>query len=445
MMRRHRFKQTTGIGGGFAGDEGKGKIITALIELFQPRYVVRYQGGSNAGHTLVVAGREFKAHLLPSGVLQPGTINVIGTGVALNVGKLMTEVAELLELVDLHPELRISKYAQLVLPYHLTLDAGQETARGSESIGTTKQGIGPFYETVAARTGIQVGSLNNPTHLRKQVRRTVEYANARLKTINAEPISEDQVMEELDGVKTWIQPFVCDVEETLATAQALGESMLFEAQLGVIRDVVYGQHPNVTSSHPSLRHIGTVTGIEPEDRIMVLKAYSSMVGTGVLGTAIESDELTEILRTKGGNKGEYGATTGRARDLAWIDLPAAKLGVRYHGATEVALTCLDVWGDIGIPELRICIDYTLNGKSLGRYPDAWEVEEAKPVYETHPGWNMSRAEMNEIRSFEDLPKEAQSYVRRIEEYLRIPVGLVSVGPAADQTIDLLSDVPVVFQ
>ena len=445
MMRRHRFNKTTGIGGGFAGDEGKGKMITTLIELARPRYVVRYQGGTNAGHTLVVGDIEFKAHLLPSGVLQPDTVNVIGTGVALNLKKLRVELAELLELGVPHPELRISKYAQLVLPYHITLDAGQELARGTDSIGTTRQGVGPFYETVAARTGIQVGSFSNPTHLRKQVRKTVDYANTRLKTINANPISEDEVMEEIESIREWVTPFVCDVEDHLRTAQQQGESILFEAQLGVIRDVLYGQHPNVTSSHPSLRHVGTVTGIEPKDRIMVLKAYSSMVGTGVLGTALESEELTQILRAKGGNKGEFGATTGRARDLAWIDLPAAKFGALYHGATEVALTCLDVWGDIGVPEIKVCVDYTLHGKSLGRYPDAWEVEEAKPVFETYPGWNMPRAEMNQIRSFEDLPIEAQSYVRRIEEYLQIPVGLVSVGPAADQTIDRLTNTPVVYQ
>lgn len=409
------------------GDEAKGKIVDLLAQ--DARYVVRYAGGSNAGHTVCVNGTTYKFHLIPSGILHPHVTAVIADGVVLDLRAFEIEAASLAEQgVDLS-RLRIGLGVHLTLPYHRLLDELEE-AQVEGRLGTTKRGIGPTYADKAWRIGVRVADLMEPERFAHRVRRVLQRRNPTIERVyHVKPLDAEPLIEEFTRYAGLIRPYVCDVPSLLMTALEQGEPILMEGAQGTLLDLDYGTYPYVTSSHPVAAGACLGTGIAP-NRLTeiwgVAKAYTTRVGEGPFPTELH-DETGDRIRNRGR---EYGTTTGRARRVGWLDLVALRYAARINGFTALALTLLDVLS--GFPTLKVCVAYRLNGKETREFiADAPTLERCQPVYAELPGW---QEPIEDCRTVDELPPNAQAYLRFIEQYVGVPIRLISVGPGREQTI-----------
>lgn len=409
------------------GDEGKGKIVDLLSR--DADIVARYQGGANAGHTIVVDGKKVVLHLIPSGILHPGVQCIIGNGTVIDPVALMDEIHMLEGMgVDVAGRLHISHKAHLIMPYHKALDAIRE--KGAGGIGTTGRGIGPAYFDKATRIGIRIVDLLDREGLREKLRTNLEEKDRLLQAIyGAQPLDIEAIISEYVNFDARIDPFITDTTHLLNQALADGKHILAEGAQGALLDLDHGTYPYVTSSNPTSGGACTGLGIPPTSIgsvLGVVKAYSTRVGLGPFPTELDN-EVGEMLRAEGH---EFGATTGRSRRCGWIDIPALKYSAQVNGITEIALTKLDVLG--AFSELQMCTGYTLNGKPLRYFPaDARTLEQVQCEYVTLEGWQQ---DLSSAQSFNELPSAAKSYVRAIERELGIPVQWVSTGPGREQTI-----------
>lgn len=411
------------------GDEGKGRMVDLLTEDYD--VVVRYQGGGNAGHTVVNEQGTFALHLLPSGIFRPDVINILGNGVAVDCENLWKEMQEVEKkgVKLLPPHFQISERASLVLPWHRELDALEEARLADQKFGSTKQGIAPFYADKAAKKTILAGELLHPAHLRAHVEQLVEWKNLTLtKVYGAKPTTTEEVLAWLDQYGTPLKPYIGNTAKVLREADRAGKRILFEAQLGALRDLDLGIHPYTTSSNALAAYapVGSgYPGVKLDNVIGVVKAYSSCVGEGPF-TCEWFGEEAETLRKAGG---EYGAKTGRPRRVGPIDLVATRYGVRAQGATTLALTKLDVLSYLS--EIPVVVRYTVDGEETDEFPFPACLEDAKPVEITLPGW---KQDISSCRTWDALPKEAKDYVLYLEKALDCPIHYVSVGPERDAII-----------
>lgn len=416
------------------GDEGKGKIVDLLTPL--AKVVVRFHGGNNAGHTVLAGGEKYALHLIPSGVLHPETLCVIGNGAVLDPEAFFREADDLaLRGVDVGPRrLKISYKTHIIMPYHTVLDKAREAWRGGDKIGTTGRGIGPCYEDKASRVGIRAGDFYQPELLRIKIKRALEEKNALLVGLYGEPaISADMVFEAMKPYAERIKPYLADVSSEILAAREAGKTIMFEGAQGVHLDIDHGTYPFVTSSNAVAACALTGSGVHAarQERIVgIAKAYVTRVGSGPFPTEIFGD-LGELIRQKGA---EFGVTTGRPRRCGWFDGVMARESVRLCGFTEMALTKLDVLS--GLKELQIASAYEYKGRSL-QFPPQLEgaLEEVRPVFETLPGWE---EDITDARTWADLPENARRYVARLEEITGVPVTVVSVGPGREQTIERIA-------
>ncbi len=411
------------------GDEGKGRMVDLLTERFD--VVIRFQGGGNAGHTVINEFGRFALHLLPSGVFRPGVMNILGNGVALDPENLWTEIQDVTEKgVAVTPEnLMISDRASLLLPWHRDLDELEERRLADKKFGSTKQGIAPFYGDKYQKKTVLAGELFEPEKLRVHLKELMEWKNLTLQRVyGAEPYTEERLEQWLENSCAKIRPYVRNTGIFLREAQAQGKNLLFEAQLGSLRDLDYGIHPYTTSSNTLAAYAPIGSGL-PSARITdvvgVVKAYSTCVGEGPFVCEMFGEEA-EKLRKAGD---EYGAKTGRPRRVGPVDLVATRYGVEVQGATEIALTKLDVLSDMA--EIPLCVRYLTNGEETEEFPFPTKLADAKPVIETMPGWQQ---DISGVRRWEDLPEAARNYVLRIEEAIRCPITYISVGPERESII-----------
>lgn len=423
----------TAIVGANWGDEGKGKMTDALAATSS--YVVRYQGGSNAGHTIINSYGKFALHMLPSGVFHPEITNIIGPGTALDIDVLLKERDELLARGVPEPTIRISERAQVVLSIHRLFDELEEERLGANGFGSTKRGIAPFYADKYAKLGVQVADLYDEERLFHRLEQSLAAKNVLLQQLyNRQPIKASELLPELLEQAEKLRPFVCDTSTLLHEAYRNGQSILLEGQLGALRDPDHGIYPYSTSSSTLAGFAPVGAGLPPyaiTRIIAVVKAYSSCVGAGPFVSELTGEEADQ-LRRLGGDAGEFGATTGRPRRMGWFDAVASRYGCMLQGATEVALTNLDVLGYLD--EIPVCIGYELDGKIIKEsFPVTAKLDQAKPVLERLPGW---RCDISKVRSFEQLPEAAQRYVRFVEEAIGVKVGSVSVGPNREQLMTL---------
>lgn len=421
----------TAIVGANWGDEGKGKMTDVLAA--EAQYVVRYQGGSNAGHTIINEFGKFALHMLPSGVFYPGVCNVIGPGVALSIAEFLGERARLLERGIPEPLLRVSDRAQVVLPYHLLLDRLEEERLGARSFGSTKSGIAPFYSDKYLKLGLQVADLYDENRLHARLSSALESKNTLLRHLyGQEPLRAEDLVPGLRAQAEELRPFVCDTTALLQDALDRGESVLAEGQLGALRDPDHGIYPFSTSSSTLAGYAPVGAGVPPQalTRILaVTKAYSSCVGAGPFVTELSGAEAEE-LRRRGGDAGEYGVKTGRPRRVGWFDAIATRYGCRVQGATEVALTNLDVLGYLDV--IPVCTAYRVDGAETDRFPVSATLDRAEPVLEQLPGW---RSDISGARRFADLPPQARDYVLALEAMIGVRIRWVSVGPGREQLIE----------
>lgn len=412
------------------GDEGKGKITDMLAK--ESDIIIRFQGGSNAGHTIINNYGKFALHLLPSGVFYHHTTNVIGNGVALNIPYLVNEVNELVNKGVPKPNILVSNRAQILMPYHIAFDAYEEERLGGRSFGSTKSGIAPFYSDKYAKTGFQVSELYDEKSLKEKVYRICEMKNVLLEHLYHKPaINPEELFQTLLQYKEMIDPYVCDVSKYLHEAIRAGKNILLEGQLGSLKDPDHGIYPMVTSSSTLAAYGAIGAGIPPyeiKNITTVVKAYSSAVGAGAFVSEIFGDEADE-LRRRGGDGGEFGATTGRPRRMGWFDAVASRYGCRIQGTTEAVLTVLDVLGYLD--ELPVCVGYEVDGTVTKDFPTTVELEKAKPVYETLPGW---KCDIRGIKNYEDLPENCRNYIEFIEKQLEVPITMVSNGPGREDII-----------
>lgn len=412
------------------GDEGKGKITDMLAE--DSDIIIRFQGGSNAGHTIINDYGKFALHLLPSGVFYNHTTSIIGNGVALNIPYLVKELESLTSRNVPMPKILVSDRAQILMPYHILLDAYEEERLGGKSFGSTKSGIAPFYSDKYAKIGFQVSELFDEEGLKEKVYRVVETKNVLIEHLyHKEKLDPEEIYQTLLEYRDMIKPFVCDVSAYLHQALKENKRILLEGQLGSLKDPDFGIYPMVTSSSTlaSYGAIGAgIPGYEIKDVITVVKAYSSAVGAGEFVSEIFGDEADE-LRKRGGDGGEFGATTGRPRRMGWFDAVASRYGCRVQGATEVALTVLDVLGYLD--ELPVCIGYEIDGEVTRDFPTTRLLKKAKPVYTTLPGW---KCDIRGITKYEDLPENCRNYIEFIEKELEVPITMVSNGPGRHEII-----------
>jgi adenylosuccinate synthase len=421
----------TAIVGANWGDEGKGKMTDAAAA--KSSYVVRYQGGSNAGHTIINRYGKFALHMLPSGVFYPEVINVIGPGAALDIDILLREREELLARGVPEPKLRISDRAQIVLSIHRLFDELEEERLGARGFGSTKRGIAPFYADKYAKLGVQVADLYDRERLLQRLEQSLSAKNVLLEQLyGRQPIKTDELIEELQEQAEKLRPFACDTSKLLHDAYRNGENILLEGQLGALRDPDHGIYPYSTSSSTLAGFAPVGAGLPPYSitRIMaVVKAYSSCVGAGPFVSELDGPEADE-LRRRGGDAGEYGATTGRPRRMGWFDAVATRYGCMLQGATEVALTNLDVLGYL--KEIPVCVGYELDGEIVrDHFPVTAKLESAKPVLQRLQGWS---CDISEVRVFEQLPEAAQQYVHFVESAIGVRIASVSVGPRREQLI-----------
>ena len=412
------------------GDEGKGKITDMLAE--DSDIIIRFQGGSNAGHTIINDYGKFALHLLPSGVFYNHTTSVIGNGVALNIPYLIKELESLTSRNVPMPKVLVSDRAQILMPYHILLDAYEEERLGGKSFGSTKSGIAPFYSDKYAKIGFQVNELFDEEGLKDKVYSVVETKNVLIEHLyHKEKLDPEEIYQTLLEYRDMIKPFVCDTSVYLHQALKENKRILLEGQLGSLKDPDFGIYPMVTSS-PTLASYGAIgagiPGYEIKDVITVVKAYSSAVGAGEFVSEIFGEEADE-LRKRGGDGGEFGATTGRPRRMGWFDAVASRYGCRVQGATEVALTVLDVLGYLD--ELPVCIGYEIDGEVTRDFPTTHLLKKAKPVYTTLPGW---KCDIRGITKYEDLPENCRKYIEFIEKELEVPITMVSNGPGRHEII-----------
>lgn len=413
------------------GDEGKGKIVDLLSS--DTNYVVRYQGGANAGHTLKFDDKTIVLHLIPSGMFNGDAKCVIGNGVVIDPIALVSEIAEVEKLdVNLDGRLFISSSAHVILPYHKVLDQLKERSRGKDAIGTTGRGIGPAYVSKVSRIGIRMNDLLDPDGLREKIGSNLEDINNALRNVYGEdPLEADAMMDSLRPAIDTLTPYICNSTNLLHEALENGESVLLEGAQGSLLDVDHGTYPYVTSSSPTAGGACTGSGIPPmaiTHALGITKAYCTRVGNGPFPTELDN-EAGEKLRKNGQ---EFGATTGRPRRCGWLDLPALKYAVRLNGMNELALTKLDVLDDF--ETIKVCTGYHFNNSQTDIFPlDADDVDKLEPVYREFPGWNRST---RNISRFEDLPIEARNYIRFIEDYIGVKFTIVSTGPKRSETIVL---------
>ena len=412
------------------GDEGKGKITDMLAETSD--IIVRFQGGSNAGHTIINNYGKFALHLLPSGVFYGHTTSIIGNGVALNIPYLIKEINSLVEQGVPKPKVLVSDRAQIIMPYHIKFDEYEEERLGKNSFGSTKSGIAPFYSDKYAKIGFQVSELFDDEILRDKLERVCIQKDVILEHLYHKPaIDKEELMNTLHEYRDMVAPYVCDTALFIQEALKDGKTVLLEGQLGTLKDPDFGIYPMVTSSSTLAAYGAIGAGIPPyeiKDIITVVKAYSSAVGAGEFVSEIFGEEADE-LRRRGGDGGEYGATTGRPRRMGWFDAVASRYGVRMQGATQVSLTVLDVLGYLD--ELPICVGYEIDGKITRDFPVTAELKKAKPVYEKLPGW---KCEIKGIREYNELPENCRKYIEFIEKELGVPVTMVSNGPGREDII-----------
>lgn len=412
------------------GDEGKGKIVDTLAD--RADIVVRYQGGANAGHTIVNKYGKFALHTLPSGVCHPACINVLGNGVALNIPLVIKEIKELEERGVPKPQVLISDRAQIVMSYHISFDAYEEERLGGKSFGSTKSGIAPFFSDKYAKIGFQVCELFDDEILQEKIQRVCALKNVLLEHLYHKPLlQEEALMEEAHTYRDMVRPYVTDTASFLQRAIAEGKQILLEGQLGTMKDPDHGIYPMVTSS-PTLAGYGAIgAGIAPyaiEKIVTVTKAYSSAVGAGEFVSEIFGDEAEE-LRQRGGDGGEYGATTGRPRRVGWYDAVASRYGCRLQGATDVALTVVDALGYLD--QIPVCTEYEINGVRTKEFPTTPGLKKAKPVWTVLDGW---KCDIRGIRTYEELPENCRKYVEFIEEQIGFPITMVSNGPGREDII-----------
>lgn len=421
----------TAVVGANWGDEGKGKITDMLGE--QSDIIVRFQGGSNAGHTIVNDYGKFALHILPSGVFYNHTTSIIGNGVALNIPDLVKEIKGIVDKGVPMPKIKVSDRAQIVMPYHILFDEYEEERLAGKSFGSTKSGIAPFYSDKYAKVGIQVSELFDEDELRDKLEGVLVKKNIMLKNLYHKPeIDLDELMETMRTYRKDIEPYVCDVGTFLFNARKEGKRILLEGQLGSLKDPDHGIYPMVTSSSTLAGYGAIGAGVPPYEigRIVtVVKAYSSAVGAGEFVSEILDEPVADELRRRGGDGGEYGATTGRPRRMGWFDAVASRYGCRVQGATEVALTVLDVLGYLD--ELPICVGYEVDGKVMKDFPTTNLLKKAKPVYETLPGW---KTDIRGITKYDELPENCRKYIEFIEKELEVPIKMVSNGPGRHEII-----------
>jgi adenylosuccinate synthase len=421
----------TAVVGANWGDEGKGKMTDALAS--HSDFVVRYQGGSNAGHTIINPYGKFVLSLLPSGVFNPNVINVIGPGVALNLSDFFKEWNALLERGVTPPQLFISERAQVLMPYHIRFDELEEERLGKNSFGSTKKGIAPFYSDKYSKLGIQVADLYDMERLKARLESSLVSKNILLKHLyNQPPVNLQELLNELTRLSALLKPFVRDTTTLLNHALAEGKTVLVEGQLGSLRDPDHGIYPFTTSSSTLAGFASVGAGIPPHQIkriIAVVKAYSSCVGAGPFVMELEGEAANE-LRNRGGDAGEYGAVTRRPRRVGWFDAVATRYGCQLQGATEAALTNLDVLGYLD--EIPICTAYEIDGERTMTFPSSDNIHRAQPIIETVPGW---KCDVSHVRRFEDLPQQAQDYVSSMEELIHTPIRWISNGPNREQLIE----------
>lgn len=412
------------------GDEGKGKITDMLAE--KADIIVRFQGGANAGHTIVNNYGKFALHTLPSGVFYNHTTSVIGNGVALNIPILMKEIKSITDRNVPMSKILVSDRAQMVMPYHILFDQYEEERLGGKSFGSTKSGIAPFYSDKYAKIGFQVSELFDDELLEEKVQRVSEMKNVILEHLYHKPLIDPaELLNTLHEYRDMIAPFVCDVSAFLDKALKEGKTILLEGQLGTMKDPDHGIYPMVTSSSTLAAYGAIGAGIPPyeiKQIVTVSKAYSSAVGAGAFVSEIFGDEADE-LRRRGGDGGEFGATTGRPRRMGWFDCVATKYGCRLQGATDVAFTVLDALGYL--EEIPVCVGYEIDGEVTTDFPVTYKLEKAKPVLKKLPGW---KCDIRGIKKFEDLPENCRKYVEFIEEQIGFPITMVSNGPGREDII-----------
>ena len=412
------------------GDEGKGKITDMLAE--NADIIVRFQGGANAGHTIVNDYGRFALHTLPSGVFYNHTTSVIGDGVALDIPKLFNEIQQVINGGVPKPKILISDRAQIVMPYHVLFDEYEEERLGKASFGSTKSGIAPFYSDKYAKIGFQVQELFDDEILKSKVARICEKKNVLLEHLYHKPLlKEDELMNTLHEYRDMVAPYVADVSSFLDKALKENKTILLEGQLGTLKDPDHGIYPMVTSSSTLAAYGAIGAGVPPyeiKQVVTVVKAYSSAVGAGAFVSEIFDDEADE-LRKRGGDKGEFGATTGRPRRVGWFDCVASKYGCRMQGATDVAFTVLDVLGYLD--EIPVCVGYEIDGEVTTEFPVTSKLEKAKPVLKTLPGW---KCDIRGIKEYDKLPENCRKYIEFVEEQLGFPITMVSNGPGRDEII-----------
>ncbi len=412
------------------GDEGKGKITDMMAR--EADIVVRFQGGANAGHTIVNNYGKFALHTLPSGVFYSHITSVIGNGVALNIPLLFKELQSVMERGVPAPKLLVSDRAQIVMPYHILFDRYEEERLGGKSFGSTKSGIAPFYSDKYAKIGFQVSELFDEELLREKVERVCEMKNVLLEHLYHKPlIDSGELLETLHGYRDMAAPYVGDVSAFLDRALKEGKTVLLEGQLGTLKDPDHGIYPMVTSSSTLAAYGAVGAGLPPyeiKQIVTVCKAYSSAVGAGAFVSELFGDEAEE-LRRRGGDGGEYGATTGRPRRVGWFDCVASRYGCRLQGTTDVAFTVLDVLGYLD--EIPVCVGYEIEGQVTTEFPVTAKLEKAKPVFEKLPGW---KTEIRGIKKYEELPENCRNYIEFIEKKIGYPITMVSNGPGRDDII-----------
>lgn len=412
------------------GDEGKGKITDMMAE--KADIIVRFQGGANAGHTIVNNYGKFALHTLPSGVFYQHTTSIIGNGVALNIPLLFNEIKSITDRNVPMPRILVSDRAQIVMPYHILFDQYEEERLGGKSFGSTKSGIAPFYSDKFAKIGFQVSELFDDELLQEKVQRICELKNVLLEHLYHKPgIDPKELLKTLHDYRDMVAPYVCDVSAFLDQALKEGKTVLLEGQLGTLKDPDHGIYPMVTSSSTLAAYGAIGAGLPPyeiKEIVTVCKAYSSAVGAGAFVSEIFGNEADE-LRNRGGDGGEFGATTGRPRRMGWFDCVASKYGCRLQGTTDVAFTVLDVLGYLD--EIPVCVGYEIDGEVTTDFPVTAKLEKAKPVLETLPGW---KCDIRGIRNYEELPENCRRYVEFIEERIGYPITMVSNGPGREDII-----------
>jgi len=412
------------------GDEGKGKITDMLAK--EADIIIRFQGGANAGHTIVNDYGKFALHTLPSGVFYDHTTSIIGNGVALNIPVLFKEIKSITDRNVPQPKILVSDRAQIVMSYHILFDQYEEERLGGKSFGSTKSGIAPFYSDKYAKIGFQVSEIFDDELIEEKAARVCEQKNVLLEHLYHKPLLKpEDIVKELKEYREMVAPYVCDVSSYLYEAIKEGKNILLEGQLGTLKDPDHGIYPMVTSSSTLAAYGAIGAGIPPyeiKQVITVCKAYSSAVGAGEFVSEIFGEEADE-LRKRGGDGGEFGATTGRPRRMGWFDAVASKYGCRLQGTTDVAFTVLDVLGYLD--EIPVCIGYEIDGKVTTDFPTTAILKKAKPVYEILPGW---KSDIRGIKKYEDLPENCRNYIEFVERHIGYPITMVSNGPGRDDII-----------